>query len=123
MIYTSYFANIKKLPKGVVPVAICGGIPKWYNGLEYKKLAPEYNSFSEWKMTGDSEIFSKKYKELVLSKLNVTEVVCDLYKLSGGEDVCLICYEKTGSFCHRHLVSEWLENNSYSCKEIEFLEL
>lgn len=40
-IYTSYFVKINKLHKDVVPVAICGKCPDWYNGYQYKKLAPK----------------------------------------------------------------------------------
>ena len=40
MIYTSYFGKLKSLPKNIVPVAICGGLPEWYHGAWYKKLAP-----------------------------------------------------------------------------------
>jgi len=42
-------------------------------------------------------------------------VVCDpkevedhLYFMSDGMDIALVCYEKPGDFCHRHLVAEWL---------------
>ena len=36
MIYTSYFAKVKDLPKSIVPIAICGKSPDWWDGLEYK---------------------------------------------------------------------------------------
>ena len=40
-IYTTYFANLKKIDQSrIIPVSICGKpIPGW-TGLEYKKLAP-----------------------------------------------------------------------------------
>jgi hypothetical protein len=28
-----------------------------------------------------------------------------------------MCYEKPGSFCHRHLVAEWLRENGFDCRE------
>jgi hypothetical protein len=35
-IYTSYFANLKKLEKAnIKPIAICLYKPKWYNGISY----------------------------------------------------------------------------------------
>ena len=117
MIYTSYYGNLRNLPDTVVPVAVSGGIPKFFKGLSCRELNPKYNSFKKFKEDGDSETFSKAYKELVLSKLNVSEMVQKLYKLSGGFDVCLVCYEKSDSFCHRHLISEWLVENGYACKE------
>ena len=33
MIYTSYFAKLKYLPKDIVPISICGKCPEWYKGI------------------------------------------------------------------------------------------
>ena len=49
MIYTSYYAKIKKLPEDVIPVSIAGKAPKGFKGIQYKKLAPKYSFFSVWK--------------------------------------------------------------------------
>jgi hypothetical protein len=29
MIYTSYFAKLRKMPNNIIPVAICAKIPEW----------------------------------------------------------------------------------------------
>lgn len=55
MIYTSYFAKLKSLPENIIPISICGKAPDWYKGLQYKKLAPKYDFFMEWKKNHDSE--------------------------------------------------------------------
>ena len=39
VIYTSYFAKLKSLPDNIIPISICGKVPNWYTGLQYKKLA------------------------------------------------------------------------------------
>ena len=44
MIYTSYYHMISKL-KNIVSISIAGKAPSWYNGIEYKKLAPKWNFF------------------------------------------------------------------------------
>lgn len=31
--------------------------------------------------------------------------------------IALICYERPTDFCHRHLVSKWLNENHIECKE------
>ena len=51
----------------------------------------------------------------------------DLYKLAyGGKTltkdssefhVALVCYETPEKFCHRHLVSKWLQDNNIDCAE------
>lgn len=122
MIYTSYFAKIKYLPKNIIPISICGKAPKWYNGLEYKKLAPKYDFFMQWKKNGDNKYYIDRFNEEVLGKLNAGEVIKELYKLSSqsNEDIALICYEKPDDFCHRHLVSYWLNQNGIKCSEYKF---
>ena len=50
MIYTTYFAKLKKLPDNVIPISICGKAPGWYGGLQYKKLAPKYDFLSNGKI-------------------------------------------------------------------------
>lgn len=51
MIYTTYFSKVKKLPKNVIPISICGKAPDSWTGLQYKKLAPKFSFFKVWKET------------------------------------------------------------------------
>ena len=119
MIYTSYFDNLKNLPRYIIPISICGQAPDWYKGLQYKKLAPKYKFFMEWKENKDNNYYIECFNEQVLDKLCPHHVVFDLYNLLISEDydVCLICYEKPNEFCHRHLVAKWLNDNGYECEE------
>lgn len=50
MIYKSYFAQLRNMPENVIPISICGKVPDWYDGLQYKKLAPKYGFFTEWEL-------------------------------------------------------------------------
>ena len=125
MIYTSYFARLKTLPKGVIPISICGKAPAWYNGLQFKELAPKYDFFMKWKTDHDNEYYIKCFNEQVLSSLNCEATVKRLLAMAGNfkgvnylPSVCLVCYEKPGDFCHRHLVAEWLNQNGFECKEL-----
>ena len=125
MLYTSYFAKIKKLPDGVIPIAICGKSPDWYEGIQYKKLAPKHNFFAEWKKNHDNDYYIRCFNEQVLDKLDVHRVYDELYALAEmlglkHYDVCLICYEKPTDFCHRHLVSDWFNKNGIACEEFDF---
>lgn len=117
--YTSYFANIKKLPDNVVPIAISRKIPKKYTGLQYKKLAPRQNILTEWKETNDDISYITAYQEQILDKLSAKEVVKELENLSKTsiDMVCLVCYERSNDFCHRHLVASWFKENGYDCQE------
>lgn len=123
MIYTTYFAKLRRLPPNIIPISICGKAPDGYKGLQYKKLAPKYDFFVQYKEDGNQEHYVKCYAERVTGVLNAKEVVAELYeKLSEedkGKDIALVCYEKPDDFCHRHLVADWLNENGYECKEYE----
>jgi uncharacterized protein YeaO (DUF488 family) len=125
MIYTSYFSKLKKLPKDIIPVSICAKAPSWYDGLEYKKLAPSYDILMQYKSNPNEEVYIKRFKEEILNKRLPSQTVVDLLALVGNfkglnysPSICLVCYEKPTDFCHRHLVADWLKENGYSCEEI-----
>ena len=121
MIYTTYFAKLKKLPENIIPIAICAKPPKGYNGLVYRPLAPKYDFFQKYKITGDVVEFTENYTGQVLNKLNPVSVVTNLYHQAclapNTRDIALVCFEKSTDFCHRHLVAEWLTTAGYECKE------
>lgn len=121
-IWTYYYARIKDLPSSILPVSIAGWAPKGWAGEEYKKLAPKKDWFFQYKKTGDQEFYKKKYYETVLSKLDPGTVYKDLEEILSKypekTGIALVCYEKFGDFCHRHLVSEWLSGRGYGvCEE------
>lgn len=125
MIYTTYFAKLKSLPKDIIPISICGKAPTGYKGLEFKKLAPKYSFFKKWKETGDNAFYIENFLKQVLAEQNPDEIVKELYALAYStaepgqviKDIALVCYEKPTDFCHRHLVSTWLFNAGWSSEE------
>ena len=124
MIYTTYFAKLKSLPSDIIPIAICGKAPEGYKGLQYKKLAPKYDFFMEWKRTGDNDYYIKCFKEQVLDKLDALETLLEISEIAGFHnrfnDIALVCYEKPSDFCHRHLVADWLKEHGYECEEFVY---
>jgi len=144
MIYTSYFAKLKKLPEDIIPISICGKAPDWYKGIQYKILAPKYGFFKQYKDMIDNSIdksglyganyfpaleekriqaedyYIEHFQKEVLNVLDAKQIVYELYKLSQSKDIALICYERPSDFCHRHLVHEWLVKNGCNCWEYEF---
>jgi hypothetical protein len=121
LIYTTYFAKLKSLPKDIIPIAICGKTPMGYTGPSYRAVAPKYDFFMQWKASGDNDYYIKCFKERVLDTLNPARVVADLYYQIGKPpcscDIALVCYEKPSDFCHRHLVADWLKEHGYECEE------
>lgn len=112
---TGYFAKLKTYTEtGFVPVSIAAKAPSWYKGLEYKKLAPKWEFFNEWKNgshKGDNDYYIQHFKDEVLAPLKPEDAIRELSELAGVEPhkIILICYEKPGDFCHRHLVADWLK--------------
>jgi hypothetical protein len=100
---TSYFAKTKNYPKGV---SIARKAPFWYKGRTYQKLAPKYWFFKKYKKDGDEKFYEEQYYKEVLDKLDPKQVYEEL-----GEEAILLCWEKPVSFCHRHIVAEWLNKN------------
>ena len=124
-IYTSYFAQLKKLPSNIVPVAICRFVPKWYNGAVYKKLAPLTQHLEQYKENKDPVWFQERYSNNVLRKLIVCNVMMDLQHIMFAQNpnavgVCLVCFETSDKFCHRQIVAQWLQKYGYTCTEYNF---
>ena len=123
MIYTTYFAKLKKLPDNIIPIAICAKPPSGYTGPIYRPLAPKYDFFAKYKINGDKEEFTENYIGQVLNQLNPVSVVTNLYYQAclapNTCDIALVCFEKSTDFCHRHLVADWLREAGYECEEWE----
>lgn len=132
MIYTTYFAQLRNLPDDIIPISICAKPPSWYHGLEYKKLAPKYGFFQEWKKNHDNEYYVVQFYKQVLSCIAPQDCIMELQLLVSEKlkkdftipiykntdfHIGLICYEKPSDFCHRHIVSDWLNKNGFQCKE------
>lgn len=121
MILTSHFNNYSSLNfNEMFPISIAGKSPYWYEGFEYKKLAPKFWFFRMYK---DGELtkedYTKFYYQEVLNDLDVKTIRDELLWVANGKTPILLCYEHPTQFCHRHIVSYWL-NSKYDniCKEI-----
>ena len=110
MICTSYFANRKNFPDGV----ICGVCRYPPQGLEinFDQLAPSADLLKRLKDKEiDEFVFEYEYKKYLnsLSKKNWRYLLQTMERLHNN--VILCCYEKTGDFCHRHILADWLDLN------------
>jgi hypothetical protein len=110
MIYTGYFAKLKTYENaGLIPVSIAGKAPNFYKGVQYKGLAPRWEMFNDWKK---GKIDDMQYTSIFLQHLETLDKEAVRRALENfGENVILLCYEKPGDFCHRHIVADWLESN------------
>ena len=115
MTYTSYFGNIRKLDKDKC-VAICRWLPSWYKGAHYPAVAPTEEMIRRWKSGKQDRDamneYIRTYQKDVLDHLDPVEIKTIL------EGKILLCYEKTGDFCHRHLLAHWMNEHNIPCTEI-----
>lgn len=104
-IYTSYFANGKKLRKnGIKMIGIALFPPKWFYGPTLREVAPTYSILHE----ESHEVYTARFKKEVLAKVDPKMFVEVVERISQGTDVALCCFERPDDFCHRHIVAEWL---------------
>lgn len=86
----------------------------------YKKLAPSlllHNAHQNNEI--NDEQYTKIYNDY-LATLNPHIVMKEILEL-GGENAILLCYENADSFCHRQLVTKWLNDNGYFIEEYKYV--
>lgn len=105
-IYTSYFARASKIVPNRRLVSIALSSPESWEGTYLRELNPSpmlIHNIKNGLIT--TEEYRKEYIASILNQLNPNEIADKL----KGKVAC--CWEKTGSFCHRVLVIEWLASN------------
>jgi uncharacterized protein YeaO (DUF488 family) len=106
--YTSHYSLNGRHPKAV---SISARAPHFFKGRWYLDLAPSWGLITAYKFQKLSEHdYTDAYLDLIINerKLNPHKVVNDL-----EDGSMLLCYEPDdGSFCHRHIVAEWLQRET-----------
>lgn len=98
---TSYYSSPILKNISLKKIAISRGVPKWFKpDALYLPLAPSWEII---RLKDEAE-YRRRYKNEILDKLDARKVI-DTFK----EGAVLLCWEPTGKFCHRNLVSEWIE--------------
>lgn len=119
MIYTGYYSNKSKYEsKGFFTIGISSYLPNYIDEDTplYRKIAPN-KQMVDILHAGDRERFIDMFSSK-LNKLDVNNTINELYSLSEGQDIILLCFESPNKFCHRHLVSEWLTCNGEPVSEL-----
>lgn len=70
----------------------------------FKKLAP-----GPWFNSVSTTRYIELYDNEILAKLNPEKTWNELHLLAGNAEPVLLCWERPGEFCHRHLVAGWFE--------------
>lgn len=110
VIYTSYFGNIKNLPRNLTKISIARFSDKFPDIPRYEPLMPSKGLLYKIKNGIIKEFQYVRSFNAQLANLDLDQVMADLTEIAGENDVVLLCYESPTDFCHRHLVSKWLRD-------------
>lgn len=101
-LYTSYFAKCGHHPLAHPITAMC---PPWVKDKSkwIKELAPTWSIVTAYK---EGRITQERYEELYLLQLNRSSPHYVVAHIPPG--AILLCYERPGEFCHRHIAAKWL---------------
>lgn len=108
MIYTSYYANGKGF-NNFIKMSISLSIPaRFAVDYQIREFMPTWELLNDYKTRKiDEAEYYKKYIALLNSR-NLEPIVKGLQNLD--KDVVLLCWEKPGNFCHRHLLAKYLND-------------
>lgn len=112
-LYTSYYAKSGTHPSAI---SISANAPSFYVGDKYLALAPSWELIRAYK---SGQVDEGGYVEWYLRLLKDRKLVPQQVADNIAEGSILLCYEKSGDFCHRHIVAEWLESSA----DVEVTEL
>ena len=126
LIGTGYFAQTKMyVDMGYAPISISLKQPWFVNGiikpLVYDKLAPTREILG---LKDNPEEYTRRYKKDVLGEHAAADVYRDLVRLAKWtllNNIVLLCWERSGKFCHRHIVANWLSD--YLSEPIEEIDV
>ena len=117
MYYTSYFGYIRKLDKQKYRLASITASKPSFCG----------NDIEDWSFIGPSLELLKAYKNKEIDEFEYTKVYVkflndnwdkfkDFFVTNQNNNIVLLCYEKPGDFCHRHLLSDFLNKKGIKAK-------
>jgi uncharacterized protein YeaO (DUF488 family) len=126
-LWTSYYGNMRNIPKDYFLVATSGAVPdeilahvdSWN-----QKLAPSKDIFIEYKQTRDWDRYVERFKEERLTHIDWLEMLCkweDKANENGKtlDNIVLLCYEQPIESCHRFILAESVENE-FKTKVLEY---
>ena len=112
---TGYFAKMNKyIEQGYFPISIARFNPKGIKLMQWIRIAPNQDILQGYKSGQLDELdYELKYR-LQLQNADVIgdwdkmlEIVGNLKKEYRG--IVFLCYEKSDSFCHRHIFADYMK--------------
>ena len=121
-LYTTYAANIKKIPNNTrkvmimrFPLAI-----KDKDLILIPELAPNANILLDYKGTGDWDEYKKQFLNQMKTDKKMQDYLLQIEEcLQEYNDICLICCEKDYTHCHRSILEQYFEDLGYYWEELK----
>jgi uncharacterized protein YeaO (DUF488 family) len=124
VLYTTYFSKMNKIPDHCIKFIITRFPPKWLNISKYpgtfivKALSPSQTLLLEYKQNNDWDWYMEEFKK-EMQGMNMMATLKQLEEaLRVGKDICLICYEKDYTRCHRSILGQYFQNKGFQWKEL-----
>ena len=119
-IHTSNYAKARKMDKSkFLLVSISIFPPKDWRGLNARELAPSHELLKAYHNGMSESDYEKEYRKQISNLNNLHSQFEWMAQKANGRDIVLLCYEKVGDFCHRHILSDIIyEKYGYRIKEI-----
>lgn len=120
MILTSYYSKLRSIPIKYTPIQISNSAP-FHIDYKWNEVVPP------WKIVQDHKSGIISNEEYCIRYVNhLDSIGIDRYKdwldsLVGSSDmILLLCYESPNKFCHRHILSNYLNNKfNYNIREYQ----
>lgn len=118
-IYTSYFANYRNFPKDCTKVSVARDLKQSIKvDICIEEFAPSKELLYAYK---NGNIHDGEYTFRYLAELknrDLGTIVNKLASIAQTNDVVLLCYEKKGKFCHRHILADCLNAYNFNVMEL-----
>lgn len=119
MFYTSYYGNQHFDQDKVFFVQVSNSAPAGFP-VNYilKEVIPSWKDIVEPYKKGllSETDYTIRYKKMLDSQEFTIRIMLEDIKEKatalGLQDIILLCYEKPGRFCHRHILAEWIKEKA-----------
>lgn len=108
MIYTGYYGGLTRIVGDIAKVQVSNSAPVSVD-IKFEKAIPDWAFIV--KPYKDGLITKEEYEQrytLQLDKFRENILGVIKYFSSTDKDYILLCYEKPGDFCHRHILADYI---------------
>lgn len=108
MIYTGYYGGLTRIVADIAKVQVSNSAPVSVD-IKFEKAIPDWAFIV--KPYKDGLITKEEYEQrytLQLDKFRENILGVIKYFSSTDKDYILLCYEKPGDFCHRHILADYI---------------